>query len=163
VDEGGQAVELVNILERLNEMINLSKSVSLILMTFVLGGCEDAPGAPAREDTAALRNNLKACLGLTFEQAVRKLDLGKTDKTFFTDEPPCVLRGMTYYLPQKVEVTLYIAEQDPLFRSFCDSREWDREQLLRARVGGISYRKGEIALDVGPAVPWQWRRDRNGQ
>jgi hypothetical protein len=82
----------------------------------------------------------------------------KDAKWFWTDEPPGILRGVSYYPADGREVTLYIAEGEPLFRRFDDRREWDYEAFLGCRVGGIQYKAGEISVDLGPAVPWQFRR-----
>jgi hypothetical protein len=89
---------------------------------------------------------------------VRFLGLGEA-KWFWTDEPPCILRGVTYFLADGRSVTIYIAEGEPLFRRFDGSRAWDYEGFLDCRVGGIQYKDkaGEVWLDIGPAVPWQWR------
>ena len=51
----------------------------------------------------------------------------------------------------------YRAEGEPLFRQYNDRNEWDYKLFLGCRVGGIQYDVGDIRLDLGPAVPWQWR------
>ena len=88
---------------------------------------------------------------------MQRLDLGEAER-HWTDEPPGILRGISHSPPDGRRVTLYIAEGEPLFRKFSDRFEWDYAEFLRCRVGGFQYEAGEVHLDIGPAVPWQWRQ-----
>ena len=47
--------------------------------------------------------------------------------------------------------------QEPLFRKFDENRRWDYAAFLRCRIGGIQYKSGDVWLDVGQDVPWQFR------
>lgn len=100
---------------------------------------------------------LNQCLAQPVEKVVERLRLadGKWD---WLDEPPGILRGVTYYQGDGREVKLYIASGEPLFRKFSDSREWDYIAFLQCRVGGIQYTAGAVHHDIGPAVPWQFRQ-----
>ena len=110
---------------------------------------------PVGRDQAGAR--LTGLLGHPAVEVIRALDLGEA-LWYWTDEPPGVLRGVTYYPADGRSVTLYVAEGEPLFRRFDSRCEWDYAAFLRCRVGGFQYRAGGTALDIGPAVPWQWRR-----
>ncbi|HEX4610966.1 MAG TPA: hypothetical protein VH092_22440 [Urbifossiella sp.] len=110
--------------------------------------------ATAAEPTAAA---LHECLGRPASEVVERLRLADS-KWYWTDEPPGTLRGVTFSPGDGRQVTLYIAEGEPLFRQFSDQREWDHAAFLRCRVGGIQYEAGDVHLDIGPAVPWQWRQ-----
>lgn len=110
---------------------------------------------PATREAAEAR--LTPCLGLTAREVVQRLGLGEA-KRYWTDEPPGILRGSSYHLADGRSVTLYIAPGEPLFCRFSDRMEWDYEAFLGCKVGGIQYHAGEVRLDLGPAVPWQWRR-----
>jgi hypothetical protein len=103
---------------------------------------------------------LQACIGKPAREVVQLLGLGEA-KWFWTDEPPGILRGVSYFPDDERSVKLYIAEGEPLFREFRDRGRWDYEAFLACRVGGIQYKSGGVVLDVGPAVPWQWRRPRS--
>jgi hypothetical protein len=113
------------------------------------------PRPASREAAETL---LKPCLGRTVRDVVQMLDLGGA-KQSWVDEPPGVLRGSAYYTADEQRVVLYIAEGEPLFRQFNEFCKWDYAAFLGCRVGGIQYWSGEIDLDLGPAVPWQWRRN----
>ena len=119
---------------------------------------EQPPAAaqlPATREAAEAR--LTPCLGLTLREVVERLGLSDA-KRYWTDEPPGILRGSSYRLADGRSVTLYIAQGEPLFRRLSERMEWDYEAFLGCRVGGIQYEAGEVHLDIGPAVPWQWRR-----
>jgi hypothetical protein len=106
---------------------------------------------------------LNDCLGLTVRQLVKRLELEQADRSW-VDEPPAILRGVRYRTSAGLTVIAYIAEGEPLHRKFNEQFEWDYEAVLDCRVGGIQYESGEIQIDVGPAVPFQFRslhpRDR---
>jgi hypothetical protein len=99
---------------------------------------------------------LNECLGLTVSEVVQHLGLQDAERRW-VDEPPLILRGASYYPAKGREVTLYIAEGEPLFRNFNENRDWDYSAFLRSRIGGIQYESGDVHFDIGPAVPWQWR------
>jgi hypothetical protein len=108
----------------------------------------------SREATEAL---LKPCIGKPAREVVQLLGLADA-KRYWVDEPPGILRGVSYYPNEKRSIKLYIAEGEPLFRQFNDQFEWDYDAFLTCRIGGIQYESGGVVLDVGSAVPWQWRR-----
>ncbi|VTU01562.1 unnamed protein product [Gemmataceae bacterium] len=99
---------------------------------------------------------LEAFLGLTARELVDALGLAEGQRDW-TDEPPCVLRGVSYSVADGASVTLYIASGEPLFRQLKLHREWDYDAFLGCRVGGIQYHSTAVRLNVGPAVPWQRR------
>jgi hypothetical protein len=101
---------------------------------------------------------LQECIGQTGEEVVGNLGLTGA-KWYWTDEPPGILRGVSYYLAEGGQVTVYLAEGEPLFRRFDDRRDWDYEGFLACRVGGIQYQAGGLRLDIGPDVPEQWRQE----
>jgi hypothetical protein len=119
---------------------------------------ESVAAVPLPATREAIEATLKPCLGRTVREVVQLLDLGEA-KPRWTQEPPGTLRGASYFTADERSITLYIAEGEPLFRQFNDFFEWDYEAFLRCRVGGIQYSVGEVWLDLGPAVPWQWRRE----
>jgi hypothetical protein len=100
---------------------------------------------------------LKRCIGQTAKEVVLLLELSDA-KWYWTDEPPGVLRGVSYAPANERSVTLYIAKDEALFRRFEERREWDYEAFLGCRIGGIQYKAGEVRLDIGPDVPFQFRR-----
>jgi hypothetical protein len=100
---------------------------------------------------------LNDCIGRPAKEVVRVLNL-KGCKWYWVDEPPGVLRGVCYHPGEDREVTLYIAQGEPLFRRFDKQREWNYRGFLNWRVGGIQYYGGKVWLDIGPAVPCQLRR-----
>jgi hypothetical protein len=112
---------------------------------------------PAQAVQLVREQELKSCLGQRADQVVEKMKLVDA-KWFWCDEPPCVLRGVTYFPQQGTQVTLYINSAEPLFRQFKEDCEWNYKAFLRCRVGGIQYWSEERWFDVGPDVPWQWRR-----
>jgi hypothetical protein len=107
-----------------------------------------------RETTETL---LKKCIGQSAKEVTQLLKI-ENAKWLWTDEPPGILRGICYYSADDRIVTLYIAEGEPLFRRFAENRQWDFEAFLSCRIGGIQYRAGELSLDIGEAVPFQFRR-----
>jgi hypothetical protein len=109
------------------------------------------------EDRAVADIRLNECIGRTAREVVQFLGLGEA-AWFWTDEPPGILRGVSYFPADGRSVTIYIAQEEALFRRFDEHREWDYEGFLNCRVGGIQYAVGEARHDIGPAVPWQWRR-----
>jgi hypothetical protein len=131
------------------------------------GESGNTPPAPAQSQPAPAQSPLprgrrgvallEPCLGRTVREVVQLLGLGDAER-YWTDEPPGILRGASYFQRDGRSVTLYIAEGEPLFHRFSDRMEWDYEAFLKCRVGGIQYKAGEVHLDLGPAVPWQWRR-----
>jgi hypothetical protein len=109
------------------------------------------------EGRQATEARLNQCLNQPAREVVQLLGLGQA-KWYWTDEPPGILRGVSYHPADGRSVTLYIAVGEPLFRRFSDRLEWDYEAFLGCRVGGIQYAAGDIHIDVGPAVPWQFRQ-----
>jgi hypothetical protein len=104
---------------------------------------------------------LNPCLGRPVWEVVQMLRLGDA-KWSWAHEPPGILRGASYvpvdFPADGRLVTLYIAAGEPLFRLYRERLDWDYEVFLGCRVGGIQSEAGDIHLDVGPAVPWQFRR-----
>ena len=113
----------------------------------------------AQAARAAQEERLNGCLGHTAEEVVRRLGLGQA-QWFWTDEPPCILRGVTYYPDKGTSVNLFIDRAEPLYRQLNEERRWDYAAFLHCRVGGIQYVSGEEWFDIGRDVPWQWRRLR---
>ena len=100
--------------------------------------------------------SLKKFLGKTAKEFVEHFKL-KDKKGGWTDEPPGILRGVSYYV-DKTYFILYIAEGEKLYRRFDENRKWNYEEFLGCKIGGIQYRSGKVYFDVGPAVPFQFRR-----
>jgi hypothetical protein len=100
---------------------------------------------------------LKSDIGRSVSVVVKELGLEGAGQGW-VDEPPGVLRGRCYTLPDKTTVTLYIARQDPMYRKFSDRREWNLEAFRRAKVGGIQYQSAQASLDIGDDIPFQFRR-----
>jgi hypothetical protein len=98
---------------------------------------------------------LEDCIGRTAHEVVKELGLEEAE-WYWTDEPPGILRGVTYFTPDGRTVKVYIAAGEPLFRRLGIRREWDYEAFLNCRVGGIQYKAWNAKFDIGPAVPWQW-------
>jgi hypothetical protein len=117
----------------------------------------EPPGHVLSDLKEPTETQLNECLNQTADEVVQRLRLGEA-KRIWTDEPPGILRGVSYYFADGRRMTLYIAESEPLFRTASDRSEWDYGAFLRSRVGGIQYHSGDIQLDIGPAVPFQWRR-----
>jgi hypothetical protein len=118
-------------------------------------------GAPAAEQhheamKKAAMAQLLPYIGKTVREVEQGLNLGEA-KRHWVDEPPGILRGANYRLADGREVWFYISEGEPLFRQFSDRLEWDYKVFVGCRVGGIQYLAGEVHLDIGPAVPGQWR------
>jgi hypothetical protein len=112
---------------------------------------------PASPQTPSITTtDLHECLGLPAGEVVQRLRLGEAE-WFWSEEPPFILRGVSYFPADGQRVTLYIAEGEPLFRQFSEHGEWDYETFQRCRVGGIQYKAGDTHLNIGPAVPWQFR------
>jgi hypothetical protein len=103
---------------------------------------------------------LAGYIGAKAEEVVKRMELGGGD-WFWTCEPPLSIRGVTYFPAQGrlggAQVTLYIDSREPLHRR--EMFEGSYEEFLRCRVGGIQFKSPEEWLDVGPDVPWQWRRN----
>lgn len=116
------------------------------------------PSAAGPSPEPPTEAQLNECLGQPVAEVVQRLRLGGAE-WHWTDEPPCTLRGASYSVGNR-RVYLYIAEDEPLFRQFDIDREWDYGAFLQCRVGGIQYESGDVHFDIGPAVPWQWRRPK---
>jgi hypothetical protein len=131
----------------------------LLLLAAVVSACGIGLWLVRRSHTAGevTAGEVNACIGLPVGRAVDRLRVGDA-KWYWTDEPPGILRGVSYYPADGRRVTLYIAEGEPLFRKFSDRFEWDYAAFLVCRVGGIQYEDGQYHLDIGPAVPWQFKR-----
>lgn len=145
---------------RFNAVILLLLSV----LVFVLA-CSQSPESRAVDPAPpvsvdATKGELEMCIGQTARDVVQRLGLQNAE-WFWTDEPPAILRGVSYHPDKSKEVIICIAESEPLFRKFDEKRKWDYEEFLRCRVGGIQYRSGEVHFDIGPAVPFQFRRGEN--
>ena len=107
-------------------------------------------------DRQIIEARLKPCLGRPAREVVADIKLGGAN-WYGTDEPPMILRGVSYYPADGSSVTIYIAASEPLFRRFSEKGEWDYDAFLGCRVGGIQYRLNDIHVDSGPDVPWQFR------
>ena len=112
-----------------------------------------APSIPESRDD--IRKWLRPALGQSVRQAIAHLGLEEANR-FWTDEPPGILRGASYYLPGDRSVTLYIAQGEPLYRKFSDQCEWDNDAFLDCKVGGVQYHDTRAVYELGPAVPFQW-------
>ena len=130
---------------------------NLLLAATVSAACGVGFWLVRRTPSETTEVQLNECLGHTADEVVQRMRLGDAEWRW-TDEPPGILRGVSYSPADGRRVTLYIAEGEPLFRKFSDRCEWDHMAFLRCRVGGIQYESGDVHLDIGPAVPWQWRR-----
>lgn len=130
---------------------------NLLLLAATVSACGVGFWLVRRTPPETTEAQLSDCLGHPADQAVERLRLGDA-KWHWSDEPPAILRGVSYSPADSRRVTLYIAEGEPLFRKFSDRFEWDYGAFLRCRVGGIQYESGDVHLDIGPAVPWQWRK-----
>lgn len=108
-------------------------------------------------DDEPLEIRLQRLIGRPAKEIVRQLDLAEAT-WYWVDEPPGILRGVSYLLADKRSVSLYVAEGEPLFRRLDFDQAWDYEEFLSSRVGGIQYKEGEVWLDIGPDVPWQFER-----
>ena len=100
---------------------------------------------------------LVGCLDRPVGDVVGQLRLTDAERSW-EDEPVSVLRGVSYRTADGRRVVIFLAEGEPLCRLFDEHRTWDYAAFLRCRVGGIHYEAGNVRLDIGPAVPWQWRR-----
>ena len=128
----------------------------ILLLAAIVSAC-DVGFWLARQSTAeTTQGRLDECLGQPARDVVQQLRLGDAE-WHWTDEPPGVLRGVSYSPVDGRQVSVYIAEGEPLFRKFSARRKWDYEAFLDCRIGGIQYESEEIRLDLGPAVPWQFR------
>jgi hypothetical protein len=120
----------------------------------------DAPDAPNATDKV-IAAQLDDCLFLPAGEVVKRLQLNGT-KWYWIDEPPGILRGVVYSLPGDRSISLYIAEGEPLYRQFSETRKWDYDAFLKCRVGGIQFQSSQSGTDsktwnLGPDVPWQFR------
>jgi hypothetical protein len=100
--------------------------------------------------------SLKKCIAKTAKEIVEHFKLN-TAKWSWIDEPPGIVRGVRYPV-DNVVFKLYIAQGERLFRRFDENRKWNYEEFLGCNIGGIQYDSGEIRLDIGAAVPFQFRR-----
>lgn len=113
--------------------------------------------APMPVDVEA---RLRGCIGKTVAEVVETLGLNGIEP-ILVDEPPGVLRGISYFDGRQPVVTLYFAETEPLHRKFSERRDWDTTLIPKCRVGGIQYSSCGGRFDIGPAIPWQWRPTRD--
>jgi hypothetical protein len=145
-------------------------SAALLTLGVLLAGCtcSEQSSQQASERTgerprkaivvngkAYKKSDLAACLGITMAEMVQRMRLDQAKSQYWVDEPPGILRGREFYLPDGTSVTLYISDGDPLFREFSERREWDQTAFLKAGLGGATVKGGGVRLDVGN-VPWQW-------
>ena len=138
--------------------------VFVLCLTALVPACADktgtkesaVPSQPVSRE--ATDGKLKKCIGQTAKDVVQLLGL-KDAKWEWVDEPPGILRGVTYSSDKTHSVTIYIAEGETLFRKFDEKRKWDYAAFLSCRIGGIQYTSGELHLDIGPSVPFQWRQN----
>ena len=100
---------------------------------------------------------LKKCIGKTAREVVEHLKLDKAEH-LWVDEPPGILRGVHYPVGKKVGFILYIAQGEKLYRRFDEDRKWNYKEFLGCKVGGIQYLWGINQINVGDAVPFQFRR-----
>lgn len=101
-------------------------------------------------------NHVELSINSPIHEVVSVLDLSDARRQW-VQEPPFILRGVVYYKGTRT-VYLYISEDDPLYRQFNDNCQWDYTTVAECRVGGIVYVDGEHRIEVGPDVPWQFRR-----
>ena len=119
------------------------------------------PGKTSGQKDLQLKRQLKSYIGLSVQEVVENLDLGKAE-TLWVMEPPGCLRGMHYIYLDRLWVTLYLDCRDPMFYQESDHGNWDHEAFLRARVGGIEYQSAGREITVGECIGWQQRISGGG-
>ncbi|HZZ80411.1 MAG TPA: hypothetical protein VFE62_18050 [Gemmataceae bacterium] len=104
----------------------------------------------------ASEESLKKCLNKTAKEVVEHFKL-KDAEWHWIDEPPGILRGVSYSV-NKQYFNLYIADGEKLFRRFNEKRKWNHDEFLACKIGGINFHSRGVYFDIGPAVPFQFRR-----
>lgn len=107
-------------------------------------------------ETRLRSNRLNSYIGRSVGEVVQEMRLEDANQSW-VDEPPGVLHGRHYALPDNTEATLYLDRPEAMFRQFSERGEWDEETFRQAKVGGIQYRFGE--LTSGWTLPFRyWQR-----
>ena len=128
-------------------------ALSLLLMS---ASCSHRQNSRS-EEQEGLETTIRSCIGLTFQECLDKLRLGKIKLKAFVDEPPLMLRGMSFGFESGEDVMILIDERDPLFKDINHERSWNYEQLLMAKVGGIDYIAANRGMHIVLGnIPWHW-------
>jgi hypothetical protein len=143
---------------------------AVVLVAVLMAGCSGTPGNTNRQSartgpyatevlvhgTRYTERDLHAFLGLSMKEVSDRMNLVEAWHAHWVDEPPCLLRGRSFFFSDGEKVMLFLDESEPLFKAFSETREWDKDAFLRAKVGGICVESADEMIDVGN-VPWQWR------
>lgn len=100
-------------------------------------------------------DNLESLRGLPFIRVIEKLQLEECRATYWVDEPPGQLKGMIFFLADGVSVELFLAPNEPMYKSFNDRDEWDCGAVFLAKVGGVTVASKENQFAVGSGT-WEW-------
>jgi hypothetical protein len=101
---------------------------------------------------------LRDQIGVTFQEAIANLRLGKADANRCMDEPIGYLRGVKYVFygrPSPRTIILFIAPEDNMYKHYSPQRKWSCADIEKARIGGVQAVCDENVIEFG-AIPFQW-------